>query len=74
MPDDVWRKSVAAPPKAQTSKRRAELSGRRRQSSLLSLSEIKSEHADGVIRREFVSGECAWQPEQPAGRLCHITN
>jgi hypothetical protein len=32
----------------------------------LSMSEIKSEHTDGVIRREWVSGECARQPEQPA--------
>jgi hypothetical protein len=31
----------------------------------LSLSEIKSDHADGVIRREFVSEECTWQPEHP---------
>jgi synaptic vesicle membrane protein VAT-1 len=41
------------------------------------LSEIKSEHSDGVIRREWVSGECARQPElrkgyrllAPTGRL-----
>jgi NADPH:quinone reductase-like Zn-dependent oxidoreductase len=43
----------------------------------LSLSEIKSEHSDGLIRREWVSGECARQPElskgyrllAPTGRL-----
>ena len=34
--------------------------------NLLSLSEIKSEHSDGVIRREWVSGECARRPEQNA--------
>jgi hypothetical protein len=34
--------------------------------SSLSLSEIKSEHSDGVIRRELVSGECARRLEQPA--------
>ena len=34
--------------------------------SQLSLSEIKSERIDGVIRREWVSGECARRPEQPA--------
>ncbi len=33
----------------------------------LSLSEIKSEHSDGVIRRELVSGECARRLEHPAG-------
>ena len=33
---------------------------------LVSLSEIKTEHSDGVIRRELVSGECARRPEQPA--------
>jgi hypothetical protein len=32
----------------------------------LSLSEIKSEHTDGVIRRELESEECARWPEQPA--------
>jgi uncharacterized membrane protein len=32
----------------------------------LSLSKIKFEHTDGVIRRELVSGECARQHEQPA--------
>jgi hypothetical protein len=32
----------------------------------LSLSEVKFEHIDGVIRRELVIGECALQPEQPA--------
>ena len=32
----------------------------------LSLSQIKSERTDSVIRRELVSGECARQPEQPA--------
>ena len=32
----------------------------------LSLSEIKSEHSDGVIRRAWVSGECARRPEQSA--------
>ena len=32
----------------------------------MSLSEIKFEHIDGVIRRELVSGECAPQPERPA--------
>ena len=32
----------------------------------MSLSEIKFEHTDGVIRRELVSGECAPQPERPA--------
>jgi hypothetical protein len=31
----------------------------------LSLSEIKSEHTDGVIRRELVLQECAQLPEQP---------
>jgi NnrU protein len=31
----------------------------------LSLSEIKFEHTDGVIRRELVSGKCARWPEQP---------
>jgi Zinc-binding dehydrogenase len=31
---------------------------------ILSLSKIKSEHADGAIRRELISGECAWRPEQ----------
>ena len=36
--------------------------------AFLSLSEIKSEHAEGVIRREFVSGECTWQPEHPSYR------
>jgi hypothetical protein len=34
----------------------------------VSLSEIKSEHSDGVIRRELVSGEYARRPEQPAQR------
>jgi hypothetical protein len=29
----------------------------------LSLSEVKFEHIDGVIRRELVVGECARQPE-----------
>jgi hypothetical protein len=33
----------------------------------LSLSEIKSEHSDGVIRRELESEECARWPEQPVG-------
>jgi hypothetical protein len=32
----------------------------------LSLSELKSEDTDGVIRREMVSGKCARQPGQPA--------
>jgi hypothetical protein len=32
----------------------------------LSLSEIKSEHTDGVIRRELVLEECVRWPEQPA--------
>src|ERR1019366_2573145 len=32
----------------------------------LSLSEIKSERTDGVVRRELVSAECLRQPEQPA--------
>ena len=32
----------------------------------LSLSEIKSEHSDGVIRRELESEECVRWPEQPA--------
>jgi len=36
----------------------------------LSLSEIKSEHSDGVIRRELVSGECALRTEQPVA-LAH---
>jgi hypothetical protein len=36
------------------------------EANILSLSEIKSEHTDAVIRRESVSGECARQPEQPA--------
>jgi hypothetical protein len=31
----------------------------------MSVSEIKSEHTDGVIRRELVSRECAQRPEQP---------
>jgi hypothetical protein len=30
------------------------------------VSEIKSKHIDGVIRRELVSGEYARRPEQPA--------
>jgi hypothetical protein len=30
---------------------------------VLSLSEIKFEHANGVIRRESVSGECARRPD-----------
>ena len=33
----------------------------------LSMSEIKSEHSDGVIRRELESEECARWPEQPVG-------
>jgi len=33
----------------------------------LSLSEIKSEHSDGVIRRELESEECARRPEEPVG-------
>src|SRR5208282_6403346 len=32
-------------------------------------SEIKSEHSDGVIRRELASGECARQPEQAAAAV-----
>ncbi len=32
----------------------------------VSLSEIKSEHSDGVIRRAWESGECARRPEQSA--------
>jgi Enoyl-CoA hydratase/isomerase len=36
----------------------------------LSMSEIKSEHIDGVTRRELESEECARWPEQPVG-LAH---
>ena len=36
--------------------------------ALLSLSEIKSERTDGVIRRAWVSEECARMPEQPGYR------
>jgi hypothetical protein len=39
---------------------------RRKSPKRLSLSEIKSEHSDDVIRRELVSGECARRLEQPA--------
>jgi hypothetical protein len=35
------------------------------QYGVLSLSEIKSERTDGVIRRELVLEECARMPEQP---------
>ena len=42
----------------------------------LSLSEIKSEHSGGVIRRELAPAECAQQPERPAAlaRLCSETS
>jgi hypothetical protein len=35
----------------------------------LSLSEIKSEHTDGVVRRELASGECARRPPAVPGIL-----
>jgi hypothetical protein len=42
----------------------------------LSLSDIKFEHTDGVIRRELVSEECARQPQLPAYRRTwpYLTN
>jgi hypothetical protein len=39
--------------------------------SWLSLSEIKSEHSGGVIRRELAPAECAQQPERPVA-LAHL--
>ena len=44
----------------------APLAGRQHLLVPLSLSEIKSEHSDGVIRREMESEECVRWPEQPA--------
>ena len=37
----------------------------------MTLSEIKSEHSYGVVRRELAPAECAQQPERPAA-LAHL--